>query len=90
MNRLLKEGEREAVVEFLEAFARLTFTERDCLVIDAQAIREGRMPGRLTSIWSLVRGNEGPPEALDYGLFTSNPLNARALWPPDVASISMR
>ena len=44
MNRLLKEGEREAVVEFLEALARLTITERDRLVKDAQAIREGRMP----------------------------------------------
>ena len=44
VNRLLKEGEREAVVEFLEAFARLTITERDRLLKDAQAIREGRMP----------------------------------------------
>ena len=44
VNRLLKEGEREAVVEFLEAFARLTNSERDRLLKDAQAIREGRMP----------------------------------------------
>jgi tetratricopeptide (TPR) repeat protein len=44
VNRLLKEGEREAVVEFLEAFARLTISERDRLLKDAQAIREGRMP----------------------------------------------
>jgi beta-lactamase regulating signal transducer with metallopeptidase domain len=44
VNRLLKEGEREAVVEFLEALARLTITERDRLVEDARAIREGRMP----------------------------------------------
>jgi hypothetical protein len=31
-------------VEFLEAFARLTITERDRVLQDAQAIREGRMP----------------------------------------------
>jgi hypothetical protein len=44
VNRLLKEGEREQVVEFLEAFARLTISDRDRLLADAQAIREGRMP----------------------------------------------
>ena len=44
VNRLLKEGERERVVEFLEAFARLTIRDRDRLLEDAQAIREGRMP----------------------------------------------
>jgi hypothetical protein len=44
LNRLLKEGEREAVIEFLEAFARLTIVERDRLLKDALAIREGRMP----------------------------------------------
>jgi hypothetical protein len=44
VNRLLKEGERERVVEFLEAFARLTISDRDRLLGDAQAIREGRMP----------------------------------------------
>ena len=44
VNRLLKQGERETVVEFLEAFARLTITERDRVLQDAQAIREGRMP----------------------------------------------
>jgi hypothetical protein len=44
VNRLLKEGERERVVEFLEAFARLTIRDRDRLLGDAQAIREGRMP----------------------------------------------
>jgi hypothetical protein len=43
-NRLLKRGERESVVEFLEAFALLTITERDRVLQDAQAIREGRMP----------------------------------------------
>jgi hypothetical protein len=43
-NRLLKQGERESVVEFLEALARLTITERDRLLADAGAIREGRMP----------------------------------------------
>jgi hypothetical protein len=44
VNRLLKEGERERVVEFLEAFARLTIRDRDRLLNDARAIREGRMP----------------------------------------------
>ena len=43
-NRLLKYGERESVVEFLEALARLTITERDRLLEDARAIRDGRMP----------------------------------------------
>ena len=44
VNRLLKEGERGRVVEFLEALARLRISERDRLLKDAQAIREGRMP----------------------------------------------
>jgi beta-lactamase regulating signal transducer with metallopeptidase domain len=44
VNRLLKEGERERVVEFLEGFAQLTIRDRDRLLQDAKAIREGRMP----------------------------------------------
>ena len=44
VNRLLKEGERERVVEFLESFARLTIRDRARLLEDAKAIREGRMP----------------------------------------------
>lgn len=44
VNRLLKEGERERVAEFLEAFAQLTIRDRDRLLEDAKAIREGRMP----------------------------------------------
>jgi tetratricopeptide (TPR) repeat protein len=44
VNRLLKEGERERVAEFLEALARLTVVERDRLMKDAQSIRDGRMP----------------------------------------------
>jgi hypothetical protein len=44
VNRLLKEGERERIVEFLEAFAGLTIRDRDRLLEDARAIREGRMP----------------------------------------------
>jgi beta-lactamase regulating signal transducer with metallopeptidase domain len=44
VNRLLKAGEREAVVEFLEAFAQLTIRDRDRLLQDAKAIRDGRMP----------------------------------------------
>jgi hypothetical protein len=50
VNRLLKHGERETVVEFLEAFARLTITERDRVLQDAQAIREGRMPSSYQSM----------------------------------------
>jgi hypothetical protein len=44
VNRLLTAGERDRVAEFLEALARLTLTERDRLLEDAKAIREGRMP----------------------------------------------
>jgi hypothetical protein len=55
VNRLLKEGERERVVEFLEAFAKLTITERDRLLKDAQAIREGRM----TSSYQRTVAREG-------------------------------
>jgi beta-lactamase regulating signal transducer with metallopeptidase domain len=44
VNRLLKEGERERVAEFLEALAQLTIRDRDRLLQDAKAIREGRMP----------------------------------------------
>lgn len=44
VNRLLKAGERETVAEFLEAFARLTIRDRDRLLQDAKAVREGRMP----------------------------------------------
>lgn len=44
VNYLLKAGERDRVVEFLEGFAKLTVRDRDRLLRDAQAIREGRMP----------------------------------------------
>jgi hypothetical protein len=44
VNRLLRAGEREHVVEFLEAFASLTVSDRDRLLHDAKAIREGQMP----------------------------------------------
>ena len=44
VNRLLKAGERERVVEFLEALAGLTISGRDGLLKDAQAVRDGRMP----------------------------------------------
>jgi hypothetical protein len=55
VNRLLKEGERDAVVEFLEAYAQLTIVERDRLLQDAKAIREGRMP----SSYQLTVAREG-------------------------------
>jgi hypothetical protein len=44
VNELLKEGERERVVEFLETYAQLTVRDRQRLLDDAKAIREGRMP----------------------------------------------
>lgn len=50
VHRLLKEGEREGVVEFLEAFAQLTIRDRDRLLQDAKAIREGRMPSSYQQI----------------------------------------
>jgi hypothetical protein len=50
VNRLLKEGERVAVVEFLDALARLTISERDRLLKDAQAIREGHMTSSYQSM----------------------------------------
>ena len=43
VNRLLKAGERERIAVFLEDFARLTIDERQRLLDDARAIREGRM-----------------------------------------------
>jgi beta-lactamase regulating signal transducer with metallopeptidase domain len=46
VNRLLTDGERERIVEFLEAFAQLVGpgSEGDRLRNDAKAIRDGRMP----------------------------------------------
>lgn len=55
VNRLLKEGERERVAEFLEAFARLTIRDRERLLADAKAIREGRM----TSSYQRMVAREG-------------------------------
>jgi hypothetical protein len=55
VNRLLKQGERAAVVEFLEAFAGLTISERDRVLEDAKAIREGRM----TSSYQSMVASEG-------------------------------
>jgi hypothetical protein len=50
VNRLLKQGERDRVVEFLEALARLTIRDRDRLLEDAKAIREGRMTSSYQSM----------------------------------------
>jgi hypothetical protein len=41
---LLKEGERESVIEFLERMAEKNLTERAALRESAAAIRDGRMP----------------------------------------------
>ena len=44
VNYLLKYGERESVVEFLDRLAQLSVTQREYLKADADAIRGGRMP----------------------------------------------
>lgn len=44
VNYLLKEGERESVVEFLEKSAELRTVERQRLLADAAAVRAGEMP----------------------------------------------
>lgn len=44
INTLLKAGERERVVGFLESYARVNRIEHDRLLEDARNIREGRMP----------------------------------------------
>lgn len=44
VNYLLKAGERESVADFLERSAELRTFDRDRLLQDAVAIREGRMP----------------------------------------------
>jgi hypothetical protein len=43
-NYLLKAGERDTVIQFLEASAKNSPATREHLLADAQAIREGRMP----------------------------------------------
>jgi beta-lactamase regulating signal transducer with metallopeptidase domain len=53
VKRLLMDGERDRVVEFLESLARLTIADRDRLLRDAQAIRDGRMPR--TYQWMVTR-----------------------------------
>lgn len=44
VNYLLKYGERESVVEFLDRLAQLSVTQREYLKADADSIRSGRMP----------------------------------------------
>ena len=41
---LLKEGERESVIQYYEAAAAISPSERERLLEDARAVREGRMP----------------------------------------------
>jgi hypothetical protein len=45
VNYLLQAGERETVIDFLERSARLREVEKDRLLKDAAAIRQGTMPG---------------------------------------------
>jgi hypothetical protein len=41
---LLKEGERESVIAFLERYAELAPVRKERLLVEARAIRDGRMP----------------------------------------------
>lgn len=43
-NYLLKEGERDSVIQFFEEYAKISPKNRERLLRDAQAVREGRMP----------------------------------------------
>ena len=43
-NYLLKEGERESVIQFFEEYAKIDPANQQRLLADAQAVREGRMP----------------------------------------------
>lgn len=43
-NYLLQDGERERVIQFFEDYAKVSPRERNRLLADAQAVREGRMP----------------------------------------------
>jgi tetratricopeptide (TPR) repeat protein len=49
---LLKEGERETVIEYYEAAARISPRERERLLEDARAVREGRMPRSYQSMFA--------------------------------------
>jgi hypothetical protein len=44
VNYLLKSGERESVVEFLERAARINGSRKEAMLNDAASIHEGRMP----------------------------------------------
>jgi beta-lactamase regulating signal transducer with metallopeptidase domain len=44
VNDLLKEGERDSIIEFLDRAAQLKVAERDRVQKDAAALRAGRMP----------------------------------------------
>jgi hypothetical protein len=62
VNRLLKEGERDRIVAFLEAYAQLTARDRQRLLDDAKAIRAGRMPPAYQHMmnreWNRTHGQE--------------------------------
>jgi beta-lactamase regulating signal transducer with metallopeptidase domain len=51
-NYLLKEGERESVIQFLEALAKISPANRDRILADAQAVREGRMPSSYQAMFA--------------------------------------
>jgi hypothetical protein len=55
VNHLLKDGERESVAVFLERSARLRDVERERLLKDAAAIRQGVMP---TSYQAMVTAGD--------------------------------
>ena len=43
-NYMLKEGERDSVIQFFEEYAKISPQNRERLLRDAQAVREGQMP----------------------------------------------
>jgi hypothetical protein len=51
-NYLLKAGERDSVVQFLEAYAKISPRQRERLLEDAAAIRDARMPRSYQSMFA--------------------------------------
>jgi hypothetical protein len=49
---LLKEGERESVIQYYEAAAKISPNQRERLLQDAQAVREGRMPRNYQAVFA--------------------------------------
>jgi hypothetical protein len=48
---LLKEGERDSVIQYYEMAAKINPRERERLLEDARAVREGRMPRNYQAVF---------------------------------------